>query len=99
MLFPVYIKFVFVKGDFIGMQSQPDGQYKHIMTYQDHLTKFITLKALESKRAEEVAYNLLDVFCDKGAPHILQSDNGREFSNQVCSIGNMISISLSNIID
>ncbi|KAI6648407.1 hypothetical protein LOD99_14085 [Oopsacas minuta] len=69
--------------DLIDMQSQPDGKYKYIMTYQDHLTKFVTLKALESKRAEGVAYHLIDIFCDKGAPHILQSDNGREFANQI----------------
>lgn len=65
------------------MQSQPDSKYKHIMSYQDHLTKFVSLRALESKRAAEVAYNLLDIFCDKGAPNILHSDNGREFANQV----------------
>jgi len=29
--------------------------------------------------AEEVAYQLVDIFCMFGAPSILQSDNGREF--------------------
>ena len=29
--------------------------------------------------AEEVAYQLIDIFCMFGAPFILQSDNGREF--------------------
>ena len=67
------------------MQSQRDGEYRFIMNYQDHLTKFVCLRPLKSKTAEEVAYHLVDIFCDKGAPHILQSDNGREFSNKVCS--------------
>ncbi|XP_068221389.1 KRAB-A domain-containing protein 2-like [Palaemon carinicauda] len=43
----------------------------------------ICLRALQTKTAEEVAFHLVDIFCDKGAPHILQSDNRREFSNKV----------------
>ena len=41
---------------FINMRSNPDGEFKFILNYQDHLTKFILLRALKSKRAEEVAY-------------------------------------------
>ncbi|XP_056647529.1 KRAB-A domain-containing protein 2-like [Diorhabda sublineata] len=55
------------------------------MVYQDHLTKFVILRALKTKHAEEVAYNLLDIFTLIGAPAILQSDNGREFVNLVVS--------------
>ena len=71
--------------DLIDMQSNPDGKYKFILSYQDHLTKFILLRALETKRAEEVAYELLDIFTTIGAPSVLQSDNGGEFVNQVIS--------------
>lgn len=71
--------------DLIDYQSHPDREYKFIMVYQDHLTKFVILRALKTKRAEEVAYILLDIFTLIGAPAILQSDNGREFSNQVVS--------------
>lgn len=69
--------------DLIDFQTQPDGKFKFIMVYQDHLTKFILLRPLESKRAEEVAYHLNDIFLTFGAPCILQSDNGREFVNRV----------------
>lgn len=69
--------------DLIDMQSQPDGKYKFIMVYKDHLTKSIQLRTLICKRAEEVAKNLLDIFCIFGAPSILQSDNGREFVNRI----------------
>ncbi|XP_022909346.2 uncharacterized protein [Onthophagus taurus] len=65
------------------MQSQADGEFKFIMVYQDHPTKFLQLRALETKRAEEVAYHLLDVFTIFGAPCILHTDNGREFANKV----------------
>ncbi|KHJ41632.1 hypothetical protein D918_08279 [Trichuris suis] len=53
------------------------------MAYQDHLTKFVVLKALKSKTAEEVAHNLVDIFTLRGASSILQSDNGRKFANKV----------------
>ncbi|KFD66209.1 hypothetical protein M514_10253 [Trichuris suis] len=69
--------------DPIDFPSHPDGEYKFIMAYQDHLTKFVVLKALKSKTAEEVAHNLADIFTLLGAPSILQSDNGREFANKV----------------
>ncbi|KFD49282.1 hypothetical protein M513_09834 [Trichuris suis] len=69
--------------DLIDFQSHPDGEYKFIMVYQDHLTKFVVLKALKSKTAEQVAHNLVDVFTLLGAPSILESDNGREFANKV----------------
>jgi transposase InsO family protein len=53
------------------------------MHYQDHLTKFSILRPLKSKRAAEVAYQLTDIFLLLGAPHILQSDNGREFTANI----------------
>ena len=55
------------------------------MVYQDHLTKFVVLKPLEFKRAEEVAYNIINIFTLLGASTILQSNNGRKFSNQIIS--------------
>ena len=58
----------------------PDGKYKFVMHYQEHLSKYHILRPLTSKRATEVAYHLLQIFIDFGAPQILQSDNGREFT-------------------
>jgi hypothetical protein len=45
---------------------------------QDHLAKFLT-----SKRASEVAMQILDIFLLFGAPSILQSDNGAEFTTNI----------------
>ena len=61
------------------MESAPDGGYVQILNYQDHFTKFLVLRPLKSKRASEVAYNLIDIFTLTRTPCILQSDNGREF--------------------
>lgn len=65
------------------MQSEPDRDYRFIFNYQDHLTKFTILRPLKTKTANEVAYNLTDIFCTFGAPFILQSDNRREFANHI----------------
>ncbi|XP_023211185.1 KRAB-A domain-containing protein 2-like [Centruroides sculpturatus] len=46
-----------------------------IMIYQDHLTKFVQLRPLKTKTAEEVAYHLLQIFLTFGSSAILQSDN------------------------
>ena len=43
----------------------------------------VQLRATKSKRAAEIAYHLLDIFCIFGAPAILQSDNGLEFANSI----------------
>ena len=37
--------------DLTDMQSQPDGDFKWILVYQDHLTKFVELRPVTSKRA------------------------------------------------
>jgi hypothetical protein len=70
--------------DLVDMQSMPDGNYRFIMNYQDHLTKFCIIENLSSKRAAEVAYTiLLNTYLVFGAPHILQSDNGREITAEI----------------
>ncbi|CAF2230927.1 unnamed protein product [Rotaria magnacalcarata] len=65
--------------DLVDKQLCPDGLYKFIVTYQDHLTKFCILRPLKTKTACEVVYQLLEIFTIFGAPVILQSDNDREF--------------------
>uniref|UniRef100_A0A2S2PCC0 KRAB-A domain-containing protein 2 n=1 Tax=Schizaphis graminum TaxID=13262 RepID=A0A2S2PCC0_SCHGA len=69
--------------DLVDMQTCKDGEYKFILNYQDQLRKFIQLRPLKSKTAEEVAHNLLHIFLTFGAPNILHSDNGREFVNKI----------------
>ncbi|XP_008187612.1 KRAB-A domain-containing protein 2-like [Acyrthosiphon pisum] len=69
--------------DLVDFQSLPDGKFKWILNYQDHRTKVLSLRPLESKRTSEVANNLLSIFLTFSAPKILQSDNGREFVNSI----------------
>lgn len=72
--------------DLVDFQSLPDGKFKYILHYQEHLTKFHILRPLTSKRAAEVAYHLLQIMIDFGAVHVLQSDNGREFTAKVIEV-------------
>ncbi|KAG8174583.1 hypothetical protein JTE90_005247 [Oedothorax gibbosus] len=65
------------------MQANADEDFKFIMVYQDHLTKFVLLRALRNKTAQEVVSQLVDIFFTCGAPCILHSDNGREFVNSL----------------
>ncbi|GFX28338.1 KRAB-A domain-containing protein 2 [Trichonephila clavipes] len=71
--------------DLIDLQSNREGEYKFKMVYQDNFTKFVQLRTLKTKRAEEAAYHVFSIFLTFGTRVILQSDNGTEFNNQVIS--------------
>ncbi|GFS93909.1 SCAN domain-containing protein 3 [Trichonephila clavipes] len=71
--------------DLINLQSNIDDEHKFIMVYKDHLSKFVQLQPLKTKRDEEVAYHVLPIFLTFGTPAVLQSDNNKEFSSQVIS--------------
>ena len=67
----------------IDMQARHmHGEYRFILNYQEHLTKFVVLRPLKEKSAIAVTNELIDIFSLFGAPVILQSDNGREFKNR-----------------
>ena len=53
------------------------------LTYQDHATKFYVLHTLKTNYDAEVSFELLNKFLDFVAPHILQSNNGCDFSANV----------------
>ena len=69
--------------DLVDMRSNPDGEYNWILNYQDHFTKWIVLCPLKRKCAVEVASTLVSVFYTLDSPCILQSDNGKEFDNNL----------------
>ncbi|SAM03463.1 hypothetical protein [Absidia glauca] len=45
--------------------------------------RFVILRPIEDKTAESVVKAIIPVFCDFGIPTIVQSDNGKEFVNQI----------------
>jgi transposase InsO family protein len=77
-----------VQMDLIDMRTRPDAStngktYRWILQLKDHFTKYCWGKALEHKEAREVYNSIREIFFLFGAPRILQSDNGREFVNQL----------------
>lgn len=77
-----------VQMDLIDMRTRPDispnGKiYRWILQLKDHFTKFCWAKALEHKQAREVYNCVKEIFFMFGPPRILQSDNGREFVNEL----------------
>ena len=64
-------------------RSESGVPFKWLLVYQDHFTKYILLRPLKRKSADEVAEILYDIFCELGPPHILQSDNGGEFCYEI----------------
>lgn len=87
---PITVKDFNARGqvDLVDFQSLPDGDFKYTFHYQDHLSKYHFLRPLRSKTAVEVANHLFQIFIDFGAPQILQSDNGREFTALVIKVNN-----------
>eukprot|EP01082_Thalassiosira_pseudonana_P007804 g6263.t1 g6263 contig23:61716-63595(+) len=70
--------------DLIDMQSTPDGEFRFILSYRCHGTKFCLLEPLRSKEKKSVAWALFCIFTVLGPPAILQADNGREFNGAAC---------------
>lgn len=69
--------------DLIDMQAMAYPNFKWIMVYRDHFSKYCVLRPLMTKRATEVSTHLWDIFLLFGAPAILQRDNGSEFTSHV----------------
>jgi hypothetical protein len=57
--------------DLIDMQSLSYNDNRYIMVCQDHMTIFVVLWPLKSKRLTDVAMQILDIFLLFGAPNIL----------------------------
>ncbi|XP_015587432.1 zinc finger protein 250 [Cephus cinctus] len=69
--------------DLMEIQAEEEHNYKYLFIYEDQFSKFIVLKALRTNTIKEVTLKLFDVLTIIGAPRILQSGNGREFTERV----------------
>jgi hypothetical protein len=52
-----------------------------ILVVQDHFSRYVWLRVIESPSASAVAQALVAIFVDFGCPSILHTDNGPEFRN------------------
>ena len=69
--------------DIIDLQStsEVNRPYNFLLVYEEEITKFVFLRKIERKTAEEVVNQLSEILCLLSAPHIPQCDNGRELKN------------------
>lgn len=71
--------------DLIGPLPETPRGNKYIITATDYFSKWPEATALPDKTALGVADFLISLFCRHGWPEIVQSDQGREFVNEVCT--------------
>ena len=71
--------------DLIGPLPICEHGEKYILVLIDLFTRFIFLRAITNKTANEVAKALFEIFCMFGPRRVIQSDNGPEFANEVVS--------------
>ena len=64
--------------DLAEMELSVDG-YKYFLIVVDVFTRMVFLRPLKNKKSS----TLYSLFCDFGLPKILQSDNGKEFVNNL----------------
>ena len=68
--------------DLAEFEVSDDG-YVFMLVVTCICTRFVVLRALRDKRMVTIATELLQMFGTLGVPNIIQSDNGREFVNQL----------------
>ncbi|KAJ8651462.1 hypothetical protein O0I10_012980 [Lichtheimia ornata] len=56
---------------------------RNLLVLVDMCTRFCILRPIPNKEAETIVKTLVQVFCDFGLPRAIQSDNGKEFVNNV----------------
>ena len=72
--------------DLVSVTSrQASSGYQYILTSICSLTNYVQMEPIESKEAIVVLKALNKIFCNTGLPRIIQSDNGKEFRNQIMS--------------
>ena len=69
--------------DLAGPLPTSESGFNYILVLVDIATRFVLLRPLQTKEAEEIAWTLLTVFADFGLPKVIQHDNDRSFLNQI----------------
>ena len=58
----------------------------YLLVMVDICSRFCLLRAIPDKTSLTIADQLINIFCDFGLPKILQSDNGKEFVNELVKL-------------
>jgi len=71
-----------VQADLISSVKQHQ-EFVAILVVKCCFSGYVVLRALQSKRAQEVAQKLFDIFSLYGPPEQIQADGGKEFTNEL----------------
>jgi hypothetical protein len=69
--------------DCIGLLTETDDGFTHILAIIDNFSRYIGLYALTGASADEIAHGMMTHIGIFGCPQIIQTDNGHEFDNQI----------------
>ena len=69
--------------DLIDAHRVTSSGNRYILTTTDYFTKYVEAVPIKDKSAESVAKAIYKVFCRRGSPVHIISDQGREFVNKV----------------
>ncbi|KAI6173602.1 KRAB-A domain-containing protein 2-like protein [Aphelenchoides besseyi] len=69
--------------DLFQMTENPDGNNNYFLRYVDLTTKRIRLRSLNNGSVSEIANVLFDIYCEQGAPCVLQSLHGVDFVRKI----------------
>jgi transposase InsO family protein len=67
--------------DLIDFRRSPDENFKYILHIKDHFTRFSWAYPFVSKKTNDIALKLFELFTEIRPPTILQS--GREFTSKI----------------
>lgn len=71
--------FARIQVDLVDMQKDKSGIFRYLMTVIDCFSGLIDIRALHNKRADSVAYAMIDILTSWPPALALQTDNGSEF--------------------
>ena len=63
----------------MNMESIPDKQFRWILLYMDDTTKFLFARPLRTRDREEIAFELLHLFLNHGAPLFINTSLSKSF--------------------
>jgi len=72
--------------DLAGPFPEDDNGHRFLLVLVDVCTRFVFLEPIPNKEATTIAKVLFRIFTTIGFPRILQSDNGKEFVNEIMRV-------------
>ena len=85
--------------DLVDMREFPpcssDGnEYRYVLSVIDVFSRYVILRPLHRKTAAEVSKQLIRIYCDIGAPRLIQCNQGTEFKGAVKELMKVLDVQI-----